>query len=648
MFKWSTSLKSRLVILFLLIGLIPVILTSFLIYNNARTNIEREVLNANRIVAQLKEVALNEFFQTNLSSAQFVANTRDITTPLRNLSDMGGFEGNQDWFSHSVAGPVSTVVEEFPFSMVTLLDNSGVVAYSTEEELVGVDLSGYSFVQQALAADTAWSDMFYLPQVDDNIIALAVPVRAMGGNVLGVAKFAFTQPAIDALVHDRTEHLGTSANVYLIDENGLLISNTSRGAYAEGAALNQRISTRAVDLLRDPIRNGDLEYNDQVEYTSYEENRVLGGLQTVSLGDKVVGMVVEIDQSEVLAPILAMRNLTLLVAALCALLALVVSVSVASGISKPVIELKDLSQKVAAGDYKARAQIKRQDELGILGSSFNDMINSLQSINEAILEAVDKAVNVSQELSASSEQNSASIEEVSSTINEFASTLEQVNDSSQRMAEEANSVKTVSEQGSEKMQETNATMQQVLKLSTQSQEVMDRLAEASGKISNITEFISDVAEKTNLLALNAAIEAARAGEHGRGFAVVADEVRTLAEQTQNSVSQIRVIVDQLGSELANAVKTISENSEATQEGVKVLETTGELFRDIVTRIDGLVNVIEQIAESREQLDRGSQDIASSSQQQAASMSEMSKTAETVATIAEELRELMRSVSKDKG
>lgn len=69
---------------------------------------------------------------------------------------------------------------------------------------------------------------------------------------------------------------------------------------------------------------------------------------------------------------------------------------------------------------------------------------------------------------------------------------------------------------------------------------IDRMAQ---EIDTMTAGIEDVSFRTNLLALNAAVEAARAGEKGAGFAVVADEVRQLAQITNRSAKDIRVIAD---------------------------------------------------------------------------------------------------------
>ena len=89
---------------------------------------------------------------------------------------------------------------------------------------------------------------------------------------------------------------------------------------------------------------------------------------------------------------------------------------------------------------------------------------------------------------------------------------------------------------------------------------IDRMTQ---EIDTMTAGIEDVSFRTNLLALNAAVEAARAGEKGAGFAVVADEVRQLAQVTNRSAKEIRVIADKgraqarIGLEEAGALQRIT-------------------------------------------------------------------------------------------
>lgn len=73
--------------------------------------------------------------------------------------------------------------------------------------------------------------------------------------------------------------------------------------------------------------------------------------------------------------------------------------------------------------------------------------------------------------------------------------------------------------------------------------LVSEIARMAQEIDTMTAGIEDVSFRTNLLALNAAVEAARAGEKGAGFAVVADEVRQLAQVTNRSAKDIRIIAD---------------------------------------------------------------------------------------------------------
>jgi methyl-accepting chemotaxis protein len=99
---------------------------------------------------------------------------------------------------------------------------------------------------------------------------------------------------------------------------------------------------------------------------------------------------------------------------------------------------------------------------------------------------------------------------------------------------------------------------------------IDRMA---AEIDSMTAGIEDVSFRTNLLALNAAVEAARAGEKGAGFAVVADEVRQLAQVTNRSAKDIRMIADKgraqarIGLEEAGALQKITA---ALQENLRNL------------------------------------------------------------------------------
>ncbi len=74
------------------------------------------------------------------------------------------------------------------------------------------------------------------------------------------------------------------------------------------------------------------------------------------------------------------------------------------------------------------------------------------------------------------------------------------------------------------------------------------------QVSDTASNISAVSGQTNLLALNATIESARAGEAGKGFAVVAAEVKTLAQRSTSLSFEIREVVEQTRTRIAELAR----------------------------------------------------------------------------------------------
>jgi methyl-accepting chemotaxis protein len=113
---------------------------------------------------------------------------------------------------------------------------------------------------------------------------------------------------------------------------------------------------------------------------------------------------------------------------------------------------------------------------------------------------------------------------------------------------------------SESMADMANIIEKYIESSDQLSNKFDSLSEQAKSIGGVVSVINTLADQTNLLALNAAIEAARAGEHGRGFAVVADEVRQLALSTQDSLSQINLIVQAISTAVKEAGEQMQKQS----------------------------------------------------------------------------------------
>lgn len=159
-------------------------------------------------------------------------------------------------------------------------------------------------------------------------------------------------------------------------------------------------------------------------------------------------------------------------------------------------------------------------------------------------------------------------------------------------------------------------------------------------VNNLLEQITQIAEQTNLLALNAAIESARAGEHGKGFAVVADEVRKLAEQSSKIANDIAQVTTALINKSQEAAEKVNNGEAATIEGQELIKNLSnfftylkESFEDSINEIFEGMNKIESITDIFKSTQNQIQNMASISEENAAT------TEEVLATTENEHREL---------
>ena len=130
--------------------------------------------------------------------------------------------------------------------------------------------------------------------------------------------------------------------------------------------------------------------------------------------------------------------------------------------------------------------------------------------------------------------------------------------------------------------------------------LVNKLGQDVQSIGVVLDVIREIAEQTNLLALNAAIEAARAGEEGRGFAVVADEVRHLAKRTQDSTSEIQLMIDTLNTGARLGVDSMQTSIAMASDAVNKVSETQKSLTGIANAVDTITQMNTQIASATQQ------------------------------------------------
>jgi methyl-accepting chemotaxis protein len=280
----------------------------------------------------------------------------------------------------------------------------------------------------------------------------------------------------------------------------------------------------------------------------------------------------------------------------------------ASTFSRMTLSLRNIAEvaeRIAEGDL--RASISPQSKNDQLGGSLAKMADSLHHSTADLAEAVNLLGSSASQILAATTQVASGTAETAAAISQTTATVEEVRQAAQlssnkakNMSDSAQRVAEVSQSGQKAVEDTAAGMLSIRDQMGSIAQTIVRLSEQGQSIGGIVSSVTDLADQSNLLAVNAAIEAARAGEQGKGFAVVAQEIRNLAEQSKQATIQIRGILNELQKATSAAVMATEQGSKAVENGVRQSKLSGEAIRSLSESIAGAAQAAVQIVASSQQ------------------------------------------------
>ena len=279
-------------------------------------------------------------------------------------------------------------------------------------------------------------------------------------------------------------------------------------------------------------------------------------------------------------------------------LSILVSLSMAGLITRPLKQTVGVIQEIAEGDLTREIELNTKDEVG-------DLARAVDTMRLKMGEAVGQSAATSLILSDSASKQASSLEETSSSIEEMASMIKQ----SASNAAQTNQLMSASQQvianADSSITQLNGSMKEITAASEQTQKIV--------------KTIDEIAFQTNLLALNAAVEAARAGEAGAGFAVVAEEVRNLALRAAEAAKNSSDMMQDIVTKVKNGEKLVTVTYSAFRQVTDSSEKVVHLMGDIVTATQEQSQGIDQINKAVLEMNQTTQENAASAEELASVM-----------------------------
>lgn len=627
------SMKTKLIIFFIGIAAIPLALTTLISSYLTHEALTRAVFDDAKVVASSVSREIDGVLNEKVRALTAAANTADVQSGDREKQLQA----------------IKNVGKQYPdMNEVAITDNTGNWVVRIDNATApGIGERPY-FQKLKNGADFAFSDVIVPKGRNTPAIIVAVAIKDAQNNfkgaVTGVVDLQKLSQSLEKI------KIGDSGYVILLDQAGKII------VHPDKSLIQQELPPI------EPVKAGLNGGTGAMAY-AFDGAKKLAGYSNVPVSGWVVLANQPLDEAMSGASKVQNTGIGLTVAAI--LLATLAGLLIATSFTKPLRQLVDATKLLAEGDLTVKVVVKTKDEMGQLADSFNSMVHNLRKLIRGVLDSAEQVAASAEELSATSNEAERSVDTISCNIAELAqgsqqqtsevektltvgNHLEQVAltvvEKARLTAEVSAEMTVAAEDGKDAAQNAVNKIYEIKSVTASAATVVTMLGEKSQHIGQMLDTITQIAAQTNLLALNAAIEAARAGEQGRGFAVVADEVRKLAEQSHGAAQEIALIVREIQGQTAEAISAMHSGNDKVNDGVTVVQNTGQALENILTKINNSVHMIGDINDaSKEQLQEIKTMVVSTDQVAVIARTSSANTTETAAT-SEEILASMKDIS----
>jgi len=247
--------------------------------------------------------------------------------------------------------------------------------------------------QAAMAEKEIWvGDVKYDESSNSLAIELVVKLYDDHGNFVGTLNGVLSLDDIERVVTFVEAQSGHgSSRAYLVDEGGRAIfSNrppTRVGKDLKHDEFGDDLSSEGV--VAKALREGDgfLFFNDGNSESLTVFSRSVGHREYHGSGWILI---VEYDAKDVLSHFLSVRGLLLVTSSVLALLAVVGGSLLARTICIPILRLTAISARIAKGNEGIRCSLNRNDEIGQLAASFNEMASTVEETLAGLEDSVEE------------------------------------------------------------------------------------------------------------------------------------------------------------------------------------------------------------------------------------------------------------------
>lgn len=368
MFK-NNSIVTKLYLIFICVAFIPTFGITFASYQNAKKTILKEIIDSIDAINKLKAMNVQHLIHLRQEQARELAGTyivRQLKSDRKNDPKIiEEIQQQIDSIEKRLNKKHNNGNKETAIEIIGIWDIDGIIIANTDRELIGQKMPPQYF-ENVKKYGSFFVGIEIDPLTGRKYQIILEEIRGWNTEELvGVVLLKIKSDILNEII-DTSAHSWNTVESYIINQDFKMITQSR---YVENSVLN-------IQLSRENFQKSFEEPELFLRYANYRGVKVLAFSRKIAMTDWVI--VTEVEELDAILPLVQFRNQLFMIALIFLMFVGFLARKISRSIIKPVLEIKDIAQKVSQGNLDVKVEASSNDEIGDLISSFNIMIKKLK------------------------------------------------------------------------------------------------------------------------------------------------------------------------------------------------------------------------------------------------------------------------------
>ncbi|MBF0566693.1 MAG: PAS domain S-box protein [Nitrospirae bacterium] len=365
------KLKYRFLLSLLAISIVPLCISAFIIYGYFKKTVTKSIENELQAIASIQKNRVNNLIERSTEPLKAIANNNLLK------SDIGSYMSGDIQFREKIINHLNILKDTFA-------DMQEIAVFNPEGKMLASTNPGMTVAKYINRQDTQGiiNDRFncgfpdIVKEENGSIVIRSYCRLTTDGKLMGMVFIGWAPRQLFGIAGSYIG-LGTTGETVVAerDSQGDALFITPL-RFDKEAALVRKISKDNVSapivqaLAKKEIFSGG--------GTDYRNKRVFTATRYIEKTDW--GLAVKIDESEVMEPLLRIRNLAIFAIISILVLIVIIATCLSEHITRSLAMVTRMAYRVSQGDMSVSLEISSDDEVGTLCKGFNKMTREIAGV----------------------------------------------------------------------------------------------------------------------------------------------------------------------------------------------------------------------------------------------------------------------------